>query len=404
MNETAILQQVKQYIDALLQGADPVSGEALPADSALRRETLVQCFQSISQELQTELDGQEEPLSLIGTMTLITRPLGYTGCRGYLSNAAELWLIREGYLTAEQDAQGLPDPKTRALTPKGRAAGGLLMEPREDGYIAIRCTRSAQALLQDNLEQIMEVERTQWEPLLRCLTPEWHVRAALSASPLKVMEMLRQLHGLLPPDLPRRINLQQLSSWMVRKGLMEEVFLGRDFTRRPTWEGQQLGISSGKSSAAWSPEAQQFILDNLEAMAQDMASGDAYRLGCFPEQLTGVREALAGVEYAPEGENIFRLEDRAIKLLADTNPGSYKLPRGLVLAWLRREGYYTVQAVSGGAKPGRQVPTDRGLAAGISLDERGYLRFNGDAQRLVLEHLEDIWDLFLEVKGQSPEQ
>lgn len=44
----------------------------------------------------------------------------------------------------------------------------------------------------------------------------------------------------------------------------------------------------------------------------------------------------------------------------------------------------------------------RGIIKRLPMD--GYRRFNVDAQRFVLEHLKNIWELLGEMKGQSSDQ
>lgn len=51
-----------------------------------------------------------------------------------------------------------------------------------------------------------------------------------------------------------------------------------------------------------------------------------------------------------------------------------------------------------------EVPASlsRGIIKRLPMD--GYRRFNVDAQRFVLEHLKNIWELLGEMKGQSSDQ
>lgn len=141
------------------------------------------------------------------------------------------------------------------------------------------------------MDKIMAFERKQWEPLLDCLTPEWqaHARACCLEKGISLTALLRQINSQLPSNLSRKPYNRQVFLWLVRKGLVERTLSGNKWVYWPTPEGEEKGIVWDESNRnlQWSFAGQQFLVDNLEAIVQDLASGEAYRLGADPQRPEG---------------------------------------------------------------------------------------------------------------------
>jgi hypothetical protein len=297
MEETKVLQQVLRYTEDLAAGRDPAGGRAVPAGSVLREEKMVKCFQYISQALMQELNsreqkqkeqnqGREQPqeerkeeqenrVTLAVFMLETVTSLGFTGFRFFLSRGTSEWLVRKGYLTCERDEDGNPDFRRCRVTQKGSAAGFTESEPYEDGYIAVLCGQRAKEFLRNHLDLIMESEYAQWEPLLTCLTAERRERVVCFPDTVSLRTLLDRVNDGLPADLPRKYSVPAVKSWLVRSGLFQVSVRNGKKRYSVTDAGLQKGFTgAGKLSG----QAQQFLLDHLENIARDMASGEAFRI------------------------------------------------------------------------------------------------------------------------------
>ncbi len=310
-----VLQQVLRYTKDLAAGRDPAGGRAVPAGSVLLEEKMVKCFQYISQALMQELNSreqnqkeqnqgreqnreaqnqgreqdreaqnqgreqkqeeQENRVTLAVFMLETVTSLGFTGFRFFLSRGTSEWLVREGYLNCERDEDGNPDFRRCRVTQKGSAAGFTESEPYEDGYIAVLCGQRARELLRNHLDLIMESEYAQWEPLLTCLSAERRERVGCFPDAVSLRTLLDRVNEGLPADLPRKFSAPAVKSWLVRNGLFEASVSNGKKRYSVTDAGLQKGFTvAGKLGG----QAQQFLLDHLEIIARDMASGEAFRI------------------------------------------------------------------------------------------------------------------------------
>lgn len=431
MEEKQVLCQVKEYMDDLVRGVDPVGGESLPEESVLRWEQLVKCFRYVSRILGQELDRQKEQERALEAEAALKREvdlkeaalkeaagkimtirdfmmksagdLGFTGWRPFLNRAAAEWLAREGYLegrdTVEPGNPSADDFKrgVYAVTPKGKALGLLEKEQEENGKVTILCSERCQGFLQGSMDKILEFEQKQWAPLLNCLTPQWYAHASCLEEADTLTALMRQINSQLPSDLPRRVNVIQAFSWLERKGLVEDRFIESNRkVHYPTFEGKQLGLgmTNARRSVLFLPSAQMFIKDNLGQIVRDLASGDAYRLGPDPQKLTGVQDVVARISFDQEEQTLYEMEYIINQALSSLKEGACRLPGGVIWIWLHRGGYIENQRA--GSKK-TTVITDSGKAMGVFIDEKGYFSVNKAGQHFVAKHLEDIWNLYLEL-------
>lgn len=349
-------------------------------------------------------------MTLKNFMEKTVRSLGFTGYDSFLYKAVIGWLAGEGYLASEKEPEA--DSGQRFVTPKGEAAGLReirLQEaaPQGNEVISILCSEQFQGFLQGSMDKIMAFERRQWQPFLNCLTPEWYAgaRARCSEKEISLTAALRQIIGPLPPDLPRKPGVTHVNLWLLRKGLLERVFIGGDKTYWPAYEGSRLGLglSENRHTVYWPFAGQQFLVDNMEVIARDLASGEAYRLGPGPRRLTGARAALSQIKFAAQERSLSELTNMINQALAPIEEGAYRLPRGVIWAWLRSQGYLRTGQISETMKT-RWALTDEGSAAGFDRNKNDDLVASEAGQRFVVEHLEEIWDLYLEIFKKPDEQ
>ena len=92
--------------------------------------------------------------------------------------------------------------------------------------------------------------------------------------------VLNHINVQVPHKLPRILGDIQMYPWFAKKGMVENVFNRNTHKKKwqPTKIGTELGLFPGEEriGVIWSIPAQQFLLDNLPGIVQDIASGDAY--------------------------------------------------------------------------------------------------------------------------------
>ena len=96
-----------------------------------------------------------------------------------------------------------------------------------------------------------------------------------SDKPIPISEISKRLNALIDPETMRRITYKQIRDWLAACGMIEDVVAadGKKF-KQPTEVGMNLGISVEQRIGAqgayrvvlYNRDAQQFILDNLDAI------------------------------------------------------------------------------------------------------------------------------------------
>lgn len=98
---------------------------------------------------------------------------------------------------------------------------------------------------------------------------------SFSKTPISVSEITKRLNDLADLEVCHKLKHSAITNWLISIGALEirELADGRN-TKRPTEQGKELGISSEKRTSmngeyvvvVYSRDAQQFILDNIEAI------------------------------------------------------------------------------------------------------------------------------------------
>lgn len=107
-------------------------------------------------------------------------------------------------------------------------------------------------------------------------------RFSFSETPIPVSEIAKRLNALVDLDIYRQFNHNAIASWLIEIGALEwETTPNGESVKRPTEQGKRLGISTETRTGmtreyviiVYSKDAQQFILDNIEAILCHTSSG-----------------------------------------------------------------------------------------------------------------------------------
>lgn len=178
MTELETVQRAKMYLDKLAQGIDPISGQALPEDSALNNVRLSRCFGYVSGILQQVIQNgghvgavqkaefsitpeqlvnakiSPYPIRITEFSDGLLQAVGATAMKRPSAIKINNWLEQKGFLTKET----LPDGKHRRVpTAAGRSLGMTtqLRQSPDGEYLAIYYDSNAQRFLLDNLFDIL---------------------------------------------------------------------------------------------------------------------------------------------------------------------------------------------------------------------------------------------------------
>ena len=104
---------------------------------------------------------------------------------------------------------------------------------------------------------------------------------SFSETPIPVSEITKRLNDLADLEVCHKLKHSAITNWLISIGALEirELADGRN-TKRPTEQGKELGISSEKRTSmngeyvvvVYSRDAQQFILDNIEAIVANISN------------------------------------------------------------------------------------------------------------------------------------
>lgn len=111
---------------------------------------------------------------------------------------------------------------------------------------------------------------------------------SFSETPITVSEIAQRLNNLADLGACYKLKYSAITSWLISIGALktEELADGRN-TKRPTKQGEALGISSETRRGmngeyvvvVYSKDAQQFILDNIEAIVANSSNISAEKAG-----------------------------------------------------------------------------------------------------------------------------
>lgn len=115
------------------------------------------------------------------------------------------------------------------------------------------------------------------------LTDEERAKLRVSDRPLSASEITSCLYSVIDQDTTKKLSARSVNDWLEDIGLLETVALPNGKSRRtPTPQGKELGIFTEERSGQYgtylavlySPQAQQFIYDNIEAVIESKKEKD----------------------------------------------------------------------------------------------------------------------------------
>lgn len=207
----------------------------------------------------------------------------------------------------------------------------------------------------------------------------------------------------LDPDISGRLKKNAIADWLSEVGMLENYELPNGkMRRRPTESGSNEGIrlseyfsADGFPRAAimLSPAAQQFILDNIDAIAEMNGATREKRKRKPFDVPNGMRDNLSAKE-EPMSASAITAE---INQYVDAeNSGTLKA--GIVAKWLEDKGMLEITELPNGRKS--RLPTEEGLQLGIFTEQRTSM--SGDeytavlyppaAQEYIYSHIDEIAD------------
>lgn len=182
MTELEIMQRAKMYMDKLAQGIDPVTGQAVPEDSALNNIRLARCFSYVSGVLEKVIANggavgtivrhkefritreqlykvqlSDSPVSMTQLLEQLVAAAGDPEMKRPNARRFSDWLVARGLLAVEQ----LPEGKSRRVPTQEGLRLGMSAQLRQgtDGeYLAVFYDRNAQCFLLDHLFEILNPE------------------------------------------------------------------------------------------------------------------------------------------------------------------------------------------------------------------------------------------------------
>lgn len=181
MTQQELVQRAKEYMDALANGIDPITGRELPQDTVLNQPRMIRCFFYVSDILRQVVEnsgqvggqraGKKIPFALSmeqrDSLPFSSTPLPISKFTDLLNGMTDLnamkrlsattvtaWLMEKGFLALLE----LPDGRhSKRPTPQGEQIG-LSTEQRQGAagpYIVVLYNEAAQHFIVDNLDDIL---------------------------------------------------------------------------------------------------------------------------------------------------------------------------------------------------------------------------------------------------------
>ena len=106
------------------------------------------------------------------------------------------------------------------------------------------------------------------------ILPEQAERFEYSNIPITATEIFNRIMAVGPQDGVKKLPKRNLTKWLISLGLIEEAMVNETKLKRPTESGREIGILLEERRGQYgnyfvvlyNRDAQQFIIDNIEAM------------------------------------------------------------------------------------------------------------------------------------------
>ena len=130
------------------------------------------------------------------------------------------------------------------------------------------------------LKQIVEnkgkfkVEMPDRKPF--AITPEQIARFEYAEYGLSITEFTKRINALIDTAYIKELKTKDITEWLVEAGLLTNIIVNNKTRRRPTSQGESIGIFTEERSGQYgtyegvfySPKAQRFIIDNIGAIIE----------------------------------------------------------------------------------------------------------------------------------------
>lgn len=138
-----------------------------------------------------------------------------------------------------------------------------------------RCLFYVSAVLRQAMEKEGQAQR-KVKIVKAPFQPDYEARSMFQYSevPISVSEITRRINELIRPEEMKKLNYKHIVDWLIQAGFLTLVTRNDGkVVRKPTDSGIQLGIATEQRHGSrgiytvvvYNKEAQQFILDNLDA-------------------------------------------------------------------------------------------------------------------------------------------
>ena len=188
MTELETMQRAKMYLDKLARGIDPITGRAIPEDSALNNARLARCFCyvsgvleqvianggtvgssertvpfSITPEQLARVQLSTEPIRVSQLIDRITAAVSNPRMKKLSATVVTNWLLEKGFLEKQEGADGKTN---RVPTRSGLQLGlfSLTRQGQNGEYHAVFYNTDAQRFILDNLSAILEEKSDRQHP------------------------------------------------------------------------------------------------------------------------------------------------------------------------------------------------------------------------------------------------
>lgn len=301
MTEQETIQQAAMYLERLSEGINPLNGAVIPEGEVVREERIIRCFKYAAEKLsamnvQSEekksaksffiLDVQLEALepsnwkiSSTHLVEKINRVTEENETRKFQAKWLLDWLTEQGLLESRDSR--------RFTTESGKMLGIIVDEvTNPETQLPVRrvsFSTEAQIFVFDHLREMIPQRQTEKASKKRASFFITELQKG-QLSPLEqdcsISQLCTVINNVTAENETYKFKSQWVNSWLIEIGMLEEV----DGQKRATADGNALGITSalrtkesGESYIAnsYTPEAQSFILDNIDSILAFIADSEA---------------------------------------------------------------------------------------------------------------------------------
>lgn len=176
----------------------------------------------------------------------------------------ELEIIARAQMYLEKLANGI-DP----ITGKDVAESDVVNNVRVS-----RCLFYSAGILRQIVENKGKFKVEMPERVAFAITPEQAAQFEYAEYGLSITEVVKRINALIDTVHMKELKTKDVTGWLVESGLLQNIVVNNKTRRRPTPQGESLGIFTEERNGQYgmyegvfySVKAQRFILDNMAAI------------------------------------------------------------------------------------------------------------------------------------------